>query len=29
MRVTFTVTRGPQCMVEEAEVTGNTLDHVG
>ena len=24
MRVTFTVTRGPQCMVEEAEVTGNT-----
>jgi outer membrane protein insertion porin family len=24
MRVTFTVTRGPQCMVEDAEVTGNT-----
>jgi outer membrane protein insertion porin family len=24
MRVTFTITRGPQCMVEEAEVTGNT-----
>ena len=29
LRVTFTVTRGPQCMVEQAEVTGNTLDHVG
>jgi outer membrane protein assembly complex protein YaeT len=24
LRVTFTVTRGPQCMVEQAEVTGNT-----
>jgi outer membrane protein insertion porin family len=25
LRVTFTITRGPQCMVEQAEVTGNTL----
>ena len=25
LRVTFTVTRGPQCMVEQVEVTGNTL----
>ena len=24
LRVTFTITRGPQCMVEQAEVTGNT-----
>jgi outer membrane protein insertion porin family len=24
LRVTFTITRGPQCMVEHAEVTGNT-----
>ncbi len=24
LRVTFTVTRGPQCIVEQAEVTGNT-----
>jgi outer membrane protein assembly complex protein YaeT len=24
LRVTFTVTRGPQCVVEHAEVTGNT-----
>ena len=24
LRVTFTITRGPQCMVEDAEVTGNT-----
>jgi outer membrane protein insertion porin family len=24
LRVTFTVTRGPQCVVEQAEVTGNT-----
>jgi outer membrane protein insertion porin family len=24
LRVTFTVSRGPQCMVEQAEVTGNT-----
>ena len=23
LRVTFTITRGPQCMVEQAEVTGN------
>ena len=22
--MTFTITRGPQCMVEQAEVTGNT-----
>jgi outer membrane protein assembly complex protein YaeT len=25
LRVTFSVTRGPQCVVEQAEVTGNTL----
>ena len=25
LRVTFTITHGPQCMVEQAEVTGNTL----
>ena len=25
LHVTFTITRGPQCMVEQAEVTGNTL----
>jgi outer membrane protein assembly complex protein YaeT len=24
LRVTFTISRGPQCMVEQAEVTGNT-----
>jgi outer membrane protein assembly complex protein YaeT len=24
LRITFTVTRGPQCFVEQAEVTGNT-----
>ena len=24
LRVTFTITRGPQCMVEQAEVTGNS-----
>ena len=24
LRVTFTITRGPQCMVEQAEVSGNT-----
>jgi outer membrane protein insertion porin family len=24
LRVTFTITRGPQCLVEQAEVTGNT-----
>lgn len=25
LRITFTVTRGPQCMVEQAEVMGNSL----